>query len=930
MASNSTTSWTTSTRFSSTFEAETIYNTSTTTGSTTSTTYTTGYTTGSNITTTMTTQTHFTTLTATLSNATFTRTTTSSIAFTTTNTFTDGNTTMATTTIFGNESEPWNGSVYVYGSLSMRVALDLNGTSATELASDQALRGLVQGAISRSAGVRQEQVEVLRIAFLPVRRLTFRRLGTQRMALSADFRVAVPTASPGDTSAAEDLLANLGEGATEAISQQLSDPQQWLDALKDSAQLQSVRVEEARVSNARVIVSPGPGGGILETFTSTMRFSTSASTASTTMTSTMTSTTSSANATGDNATIFDSTIGPVMLDGVKCDQSWLRFLPLVFSCLAALAGGWALRSSVEVLADPGRLLCEMPWLRRRRRWLQAQGSGHAPLLGRKPVLPWIPPLFTWTSSRSGRWARRGSKSLSSRWQVCQHGQLLVLQPITASGKEDGATTMLVTSAWNQWQGEADASLQLRYAAPTRLSLRRLCDVASPYWSDSSPREECIELKMDMTPLIRRLLQGLAVLEAAAAAASCVASGISAVLLGAAVLVGCASSAVPPGCFRLSAAISPWLLCTAALVSAAPLCAEAEPSVAFSASGAAVGMVGSMATTASHVFESDCLGFFLANAVFVLIGVACTILALLDMRFQQQVDHSFVQPAGWWDLLSAPPDDVVSAGRLAALLFMLAQSLHRALLAFSLHPFSQPLRAPSLAKTLLQRPHSSPDLELEDSPLPKPLQMSPPRASAARSAVRQAALTRGAGQRRRVDMAVDTDDAPQCTDMEAVSESSDGLCAGVLQVIMEAADWPASHCLTPHRVRSGAPLIHWKLVPRGGLQPESEGEGEDQPQALRDLAAASGDIAHPHEDTSEEVLGSREVLEGSMQGPQEPLDPRDPPAGLEDASGSQAQTQAPRIAPVAEPAGGPMMDMALEQHHEEPEQSFRGAELSSGL
>ena len=30
----------------------------------------------------------------------------------------------------------------------------------------------------------------------------------------------------------------------------------------------------------------------------------------------------------------------------------------------------------------------------------------------------------------------------------------------------------------------------------------------------------------------------------------------------------------------------------------------------------------------------------------------------------------------------------------------------------------------------------------------------------------------------------------------------------------------------------APLIHWKLVPRGGLQPESEGEGEDRRETLK--------------------------------------------------------------------------------------------------
>ena len=43
-----------------------------------------------------------------------------------------------------------------------------------------------------------------------------------------------------------------------------------------------------------------------------------------------------------------------------------------------------------------------------------------------------------------------------------------------------------------------------------------------------------------------------------------------------------------------------------------------------------------------------------------------------------------------------------AGQLAALLFLVALSLLRVVLAVSVHPFAQPLRAPHLAKTLLER------------------------------------------------------------------------------------------------------------------------------------------------------------------------------------------------------------------------------------
>ena len=82
-------------------------------------------------------------------------------------------------------------------------------------------------------------------------------------------------------------------------------------------------------------------------------------------------------------------------------------------------------------------------------------------------------------------------------KVCQNGHLLVMQPLS-HGKENGEATGLVASAWNQqlgrskggishqgaWHGlivspcimvrwgEADDSLRLRYAAPTRLILRR--------------------------------------------------------------------------------------------------------------------------------------------------------------------------------------------------------------------------------------------------------------------------------------------------------------------------------------------------------------------------------------------------------------------------------------------------------------------------
>ena len=56
--------------------------------------------------------------------------------------------------------------------------------------------------------------------------------------------------------------------------------------------------------------------------------------------------------------------------------------------------------------------------------------------------------------------------------------------------------------------------------------------------------------------------------------------------------------------------------------------------------------------------------------------------------------------------STKGNDLRFAGQLAALCFLLAFCLHRLVLAISIHPFAQPLRAPHLAKTLLQRPEWS--------------------------------------------------------------------------------------------------------------------------------------------------------------------------------------------------------------------------------
>lgn len=412
-----------------------------------------------------------------------------------------------------------------------------------------------------------------------------------------------------------------------------------------------------------------------------------------------------------------------------------------------------------------------------------------------------------------------------------------MQPISARGKENGEAITLVASAWNQW-GEASDSLRLRYAAPTRLTVRRAPDPESPSWIEASPREECCELKLDMRPLSSRLLQGLVLLEGAAAASVTIGSSAAAALLGIAVLSGFLASNLPIKRCRLTVATLPWVFCSVALGSGT-LCPEASPDLHWlSPVGATVGIIGSLAVFSSHLFESDRFGFFLTHAASTLSGIACMALAIVEIRIRKS-EANFVK-TDWWDLPTLPDVEIVFAGQLAALLFLVALSLLRVVLAVSVHPFAQPLRAPHLAKTLLERQQSARDFGGEA--LPKVPLFSPPR-SAARSGVRQAALSRSTGHL--------GEQEPESEEQEieaANSESSDGLCAGVLQVLLEAADWPASHCLTPHRVRSGAPLIHWKLVPRSsGHQDRSR---MDFNPPLRELASSSSRAAEPAEGQEE--------------------------------------------------------------------------------
>ena len=96
----------------------------------------------------------------------------------------------------------------------------------------------------------------------------------------------------------------------------------------------------------------------------------------------------------------------------------------------------------------------------------------------------------------------------------------------------------------------------------------------------------------------------------------------------------------------------------------------------------------------HIFESDRVGFFLAHLTSAFTGLVYFVLALVEMN----EDEDGVERRDF--NLSA--DYFHVAGHTASLLLLGSLSLHRVLLAISLHPFAQPLRAPIAAKTLLER------------------------------------------------------------------------------------------------------------------------------------------------------------------------------------------------------------------------------------
>ncbi|CAE7231562.1 unnamed protein product, partial [Symbiodinium sp. KB8] len=211
-------------------------------------------------------------------------------------------------------------------------------------------------------------------------------------ALLADFRIR-PDSDAG-IDEAEMLSDTLLQGpATQQIASYLAAADSWQGVL-DETPLEQVEISQTTVSSARVVLAPEGSEVTLAPLTLRATTTLSATTASRT-TTVSTTQTMETNDTGANESVTTSQWNVVA--GTECNTSVLTLIPLAILCLGGLAVGVAIRSSVELLADPARALCDVPCLRRRLPALTAgRRLGHAPLLGRQPVVPWLPPLFHWT------------------------------------------------------------------------------------------------------------------------------------------------------------------------------------------------------------------------------------------------------------------------------------------------------------------------------------------------------------------------------------------------------------------------------------------------------------------------------------------------------------------------------------------------------
>eukprot|EP00931_Biecheleriopsis_adriatica_P072396 TRINITY_DN4665_c0_g1_i10.p1 TRINITY_DN4665_c0_g1~~TRINITY_DN4665_c0_g1_i10.p1 ORF type:complete len:1487 (-),score=267.82 TRINITY_DN4665_c0_g1_i10:585-4448(-) len=553
-------------------------------------------------------------------------------------------------------------------------------------------------------------------------------------------------------------------------------------------------------------------------------------------------------------------------------------LPLCLVATAALLGAISLPASVNLLANPRRPLCSVRCLNRRLRSLRArhgEESGYTPILG-KHTRHWCPPLFHWRAARrpSQKIIEKnypphgqgvGTLLAASHWEVSEHGQMLMMQP--KSGGDNHQPTLLLTrSSWNQWKGKSE-SMRVRYIAPTQIAvlgkascgeLLGACEnsqedptpsrntddekvqsaIALSSWDPSanSPGKKNLhlELNLDMDPMSRRLLIffSAAMLAAGTVAGVCRIWGAAASLGLAAfgLAVACSSPCLQAprrATSQLSAVFGPPMLCTAALIAADLMqwCpAVTAEDIPWSVT-AAVSTASALSTVPGLLFESDCLGFLLAQLADAVLGLLCLGLAAMKLSRRERLNAELLSQSTVdnpdTDLVMAPftvsTIELIDAGHVGALLLLVVLSITRQVVAISLHPFAQPLRAPrGFERASCELPGRPPRASEEDA-----VDRSP-----------QQTVERKPKLKPRREPELPEMESSALEPGDADESGSDSAEEFRLEIPDSLASWPQTHCLIPKQAESGAHLIQWRWRPR----PEM---GDLAQRCLRDAAKDGG-------------------------------------------------------------------------------------------
>eukprot|EP00929_Paragymnodinium_shiwhaense_P104750 TRINITY_DN6945_c0_g1_i7.p1 TRINITY_DN6945_c0_g1~~TRINITY_DN6945_c0_g1_i7.p1 ORF type:complete len:1502 (+),score=255.64 TRINITY_DN6945_c0_g1_i7:600-5105(+) len=360
----------------------------------------------------------------------------------------------------------------------------------------------------------------------------------------------------------------------------------------------------------------------------------------------------------------------------------------------------SLSNLVEESVNPSRLL--FLCLTRRISWLRAScgidgvRGGHMPILGQRRPFP-LPSLERWRyQAKDGAW--------SAAWSIHQHGkQLLVEAPLKTekSFSEGPLSIRLSQGGWNDWAScdAPDEPVSIRYKTASRLYVTdthgRLCKMAS-----ISAKAE-LTLSLDMVPTSQRLLGVLSAAQfvlalltgpglAGVSIGGRMSSGLTFAAQGVVVLLAGNSRTVvecltPQGSkARLAFVMAAPLLCSCGLWLSC-LDADEHPDIRPALMGASAALWSPVVL----FFESSSLGFLLAFAVDVCLTTACgiagAVVAVMPLLGLTEEPNSFVTT----NLLTHTTEVV---GLMSMVLF----GATRLYACVALHPYSQPLRAPTTA------------------------------------------------------------------------------------------------------------------------------------------------------------------------------------------------------------------------------------------